>query len=168
MLKRTNHGDSSEKEASILQRNLFVALTSQEMIALSRFLSIMHIAVCMPIRWLAGCTHKLGAYGWGPFNMGQVIDTLKAKLDLIVDRPGLILDKKFMMEMFDDFRIFLPPFDDYLKNTFNERQMKVIARKSGTKVVHYGRLRDELFHPARKSAAATDDRLQQKQSLSSF
>jgi hypothetical protein len=48
---------SVNDKPSILQQNLFVALTSREMIALSRLLSILHIAICLPFRWLAGKTH---------------------------------------------------------------------------------------------------------------
>jgi hypothetical protein len=158
MLKRSSGDDSTTKEKSILQRNLFVALTSQEMIALSRFLSIMHIAVCMPLRWLAGCTHKLGVYDWGPFSMGRAIDSLKDKMNLMVDDPSLILNKNWMMDMWKPFSNELPPFEKYLNETFNKRQMKVIARKSGANVVQYGLLREELFNPTRKSAAATYDR----------
>ena len=36
--------------ANILQENLFVVLTSLEMIAVSRFFSILHVAVVIPIR----------------------------------------------------------------------------------------------------------------------
>ena len=77
MLRKHCRCNSNEK-ASLLQQNLFVALTSEEMIALSRLLSILHISVCMPFRWLAGKTHELKAYGldfgWGAMSMSRVID----------------------------------------------------------------------------------------------
>ena len=47
------------KEASLLQQNLFVVLKSSEMLALTRLMSIFHLSVCMPFRWLAGKTHEL-------------------------------------------------------------------------------------------------------------
>lgn len=40
------------QQASILQQNLFVVLTSMEMIALVRLLSILHISIFMPFRFL--------------------------------------------------------------------------------------------------------------------
>ncbi len=43
MLKRLPQGNTTIKEASVPQQRLFVALTSQEMIALSLLLSILHI-----------------------------------------------------------------------------------------------------------------------------
>ena len=58
MLKKTGNND----KASLLQRNLFVVLGSVEMIALACMLSIIHISVCMPFRWLVGKTHKLKEY----------------------------------------------------------------------------------------------------------
>ena len=83
MLKKANSGYTQDKDGSILQRNLLVTLTSHEMIALARLLSIMHIAVCMPFHWLAGCTHQLAVYEWGLFSMGRVIDILKANVNCI-------------------------------------------------------------------------------------
>ncbi len=55
----------SNENTSILQQNLFVALTSLEMTALSRLLSILHISLCMLFRWLAEKTHELKDYDWG-------------------------------------------------------------------------------------------------------
>lgn len=140
MLKKANSGQAHDKDGSILQRNLLVALTSREMIALARLLSVMHIAVCMPFWWLAGCTHQLAVYEWGPFSMGRVLDTLKANLDCISETPELILDEEFMMGIFQCYRDELLPFDKYLTETFTKRNMKVIARASGTKEIHYARL----------------------------
>ena len=63
MLKKRGKND----KASLLQRNLFIVLGSVEMIALARLLSIIHISVCMPFRWLAGKTHRLKEYkNWEP------------------------------------------------------------------------------------------------------
>ena len=60
------------QKASKLQQNLFIALTSEEMIALVRLLSILHISICsMPFRWLAGKTHELSHRDWGPMSMGR-------------------------------------------------------------------------------------------------
>ena len=58
MLKKTGNND----KASLLQRNLFVVIGSVEIISLARLLSIIHIYVCMPFRWLAGKTHRLKEY----------------------------------------------------------------------------------------------------------
>ena len=51
--------------ANILQENLFVVLSSLEMIAVSRLFSILHVSIVKPFRWLAGNTHKLAHHNWG-------------------------------------------------------------------------------------------------------
>ena len=52
MLRKHRQGNSNDK-ASILQQNLFVALTSEDMIALSCLLVIFHI-----------CLHTIPLVGW--------------------------------------------------------------------------------------------------------
>ncbi len=61
---------TKNESASILQKNLFVVLTSTEMIGLVRLLSILHISICMPFRYLAGKCHEFKQFGWGAADMG--------------------------------------------------------------------------------------------------
>jgi hypothetical protein len=68
------------ESVSILQQNLFVALKSSEMIALARLLSILHLSACIPFCWLAGKTHELSQYNWGPMSMGHAINTLNVAM----------------------------------------------------------------------------------------
>ena len=49
---------------NILQENLFIILSSSEMTALARVCSIVHLSICLPIRWLANNSHKLAEYNW--------------------------------------------------------------------------------------------------------
>ena len=49
---------------NILQDNLFIVLTSVEMVALCRVMCILHFKVCKPLRWLAGNTHHYGQMGF--------------------------------------------------------------------------------------------------------
>ena len=99
----------SADKASILQQNLFVVLSSSEMIALARLLSILHISVVMPFRYLAGKTHTLHEHNWGAADMGRVLDTLNSKLETIIQKPELIVDDAFMMDIFEEYRRELPP-----------------------------------------------------------
>ena len=149
----------ANQKPSILQQNLFVALTSSELISLVRLLSILHISVCIPMRWFAGKTHELSTYNWGPMSMGRTLDTLESKMQEISSKPTLILDEKFMMGIFDEFSNELPPFKEYLCLLFEKKQMSVVARKSGTKVVHFDHLRRQLFSPARKTDRDTSHRV---------
>ncbi len=131
--------------AGILMQNLFIALTSLEMIALTWLLSILHVSVCIPFCYLVGKTHEFAEYNWGVADMSRVLDTLHSRLNRIVNEPSLILDPLFMMSMFSEFQLQLPPFKEYWEMLFKHKQMKVIARKDGSKVVHYGRLQRYLF-----------------------
>lgn len=102
MLRKTRRSNSNEM-ASILQQNLFVALTSIEKIALSRLLSIFHISVCMPFRWGSNV-------GWGAMSMSRVIDTLYDKMNELYTTPSLIVDDEFMMCIFNEYVEELPTF----------------------------------------------------------
>ena len=78
----------SSGKASILQQNLFCVLKSSEMISLTRLLSIFHISVTVPMRWLAGKSHELERMrGMGAILMGRAIDTLEQE-DGVVDRES--------------------------------------------------------------------------------
>jgi hypothetical protein len=135
--------------------NLFVALTSLEMIALSRILSIIHLFIVVPCRYLAGKSHEFRDYNWGALDMSRVIDTLHQKLLKIKKQPDLMLDPIFMDNIFLEYRNELPPFQEYWNMLFKEKQMKVVALKDGTKVVHFARVRKEAFTPSRKSSKDT-------------
>jgi hypothetical protein len=134
----------------ILQPNLFVALRSREMIALSCLLSILNFSVCMPFHWLAEKKHKLKhCNDWGPISMSRVIDTLHKKMNQVCASPHLIKDENFMMNIFSEYLSELSPFREYWEVIFEKKQMSVVARcrKDGTKVIHMARLRMELFSP---------------------
>jgi hypothetical protein len=94
------------------------------MIALSRLLSILHISVCTLFRWLAGKTHELQDYGtdfgWGAMSMLGVIDTLYEKMNELHKSPSLIVDDGFMMIIFNEYLLELPPFEEYWKVTFEK------------------------------------------------
>jgi hypothetical protein len=53
----------------------------------------------------------------------------------------------------------LPPFSEYWELIFKKKQMKVISRKDGSKVVHYARLLKNLFSPDREADKLTTDRV---------
>ena len=66
---------------NILQENLFVVLSSSEMIALARVCAIIHLSICLPTRWLAGNSHKLAEYNWSVRSMGRIVDMLDISLE---------------------------------------------------------------------------------------
>jgi hypothetical protein len=66
-------------------------------------LSILHLSVCMPFRYLAGKSHEFKEYGWGAADMGHVLDTLYDKLQEIWQNPKLILVQSFMMDIMKQY-----------------------------------------------------------------
>ena len=149
------------ESTSILRRNLFVVLTSAEMIALSRLLSIIHLAICMPFRWLAGKTHELRQYNWGPMSMARVLDTLDKAMTEIKADPQKILDEDYMMTLFDEYASELPPFKEYLTLMYEKRSSSVVARKSSAKIVTLKHVRRTLFHPKKKTDRKSSRRVRE-------
>ena len=89
---------------NILQENLFIVLTSSEMVALCRVMAIVHFTISMPMRWLAGNTHHIGAqgYDWSARSMGKAIDAIydaMLEVELEQDRRRF-LDGDFMKGIF--------------------------------------------------------------------
>ena len=78
------------REDNILACNQMMLLSSVEFAAVARLWSIFHLAIIMPMRWLAGKTHKLAHRKWGYISMGKVMDKLKEDLQSIVNTPELI------------------------------------------------------------------------------
>ena len=99
---------------NILASNQMILLSSVDIIAVSRIWSILHIAIVMPMRWLAACIQKMKEYVWGYIYMEKLLDKLKDELNIIVDQPELIHDESFMMGMMDPWEAELPPLQEYL------------------------------------------------------
>lgn len=146
---------------NILQENLFIVLTSVEMIALCRVMAILHYKICMPLRWLAGNTHFLGqtGYDWSARSMGKAIDSLERALEHIELDGKLYLDEDFMNEIFDDIYVDddgnaapLAPLKDAMGYTMEEKQSE---RLDGSKVLSFDLLNAELFYPERDENKAT-------------
>ena len=89
------------KSENILARNLIILLSYFDIIAVSQLWYILHIAIVMPMRSLAECTHRMEEYGWGYIPMSKVFYKLKYDLNMIVYQPELIHDESFMMVMMD-------------------------------------------------------------------
>ena len=99
-------------EGNILQENLFVVLSSLEMVALSRLCLILYLSICIPFRWIAAKSHTLKQYNWGARSMGRVLDILEMKLDEIHNNCDLIVNMEYMMGLFQELVDELPPFKE--------------------------------------------------------
>ena len=135
------------KKNNILQRNLFVLLTSDEIVAQSRLLSIVYVSCMLPLRWLAGKTHELAKYKWGAYSMGLVLDTFRTKLRALKAVLKLFLNETFMMSLFEDIMNKLPLFRDYWDHLLKKKTMNVVSRKSGARLMGLAGAVKEMFHP---------------------
>ena len=99
------------------------------MVALLRVLSILHIATCLPTRWLAGNANDLGEDGFSYYDMGSVLDLMEDRFEEI--SGSLMMNDDYMMDMFSSIAINVDPFAKYLEFMFTEKQsISVAGRKS--------------------------------------
>ena len=70
---------------NVLQENLFIILSSCEMLALARVCSIIHLSICIPTRWLVGNTQELEEFDWSVRSMGKIVDILDVVLVEIIN-----------------------------------------------------------------------------------
>ena len=115
---------------NILQENLFIVLTSLELVSLCRVMAILHFKICMPLRWLAGNTHLLGqmGYDWSSQSMGKAIDALESTLVDIECNGELYLNEDYMSKIFDNIYTDsngnsapLKPLQDAMKYMFETK-----------------------------------------------
>jgi hypothetical protein len=143
---------------NLLQTSLYITLRSVEMVALLRVLSILYIAVCMPVRWLAGNTKHLAQYNFGAVSMGRTLDILEDAFIKISSDGALLMDKDFVMNIFSDIVEEVELFDKYLNFMFNKKSSNPVGtRNRDHNVQPYQLLREELFYPTRKDIQQTYD-----------
>eukprot|EP00957_Ditylum_brightwellii_P119560 9122535-Ditylum_brightwellii.AAC.1 len=68
---------------NVLQESLYIILLSSEMSALAQVCSIIHLAICFPMCWLAGNSHKQDKYSWLVHLMGWAADALENAMEVI-------------------------------------------------------------------------------------
>ena len=88
------------------------------MIATSILFTILNVAISMPVRWLAGNTHKLAHHNCGDRSIGRVFELFHTALNNILDDITLIHEKSTMMFIFQDIIEELPEFKAFLVNKF--------------------------------------------------
>ena len=148
---------------NILQENLFIVLTSVEMVDLCQVMAILFFKIIMPLHWLAGNTHYLQQCGinWSVHSIGKAIDALETALIKIQDNGSLYLDESFMNAIFSKIHtdeegrnIPLGPLEEAVSYQYEVKQTPAI---DGSKVLPYDQLNAELFYPQRKENAETTD-----------
>ena len=144
-----------------LEESLFVILSSTEFIAVTRVMCILMVAVSQLMRYLVGCSHTFGQYGWSNRHMSKQFDVLEKHLLYLVDHQENFLDKDFMLNIFGEAREQLPPFNEFLTYKYGKKQQRCIKglgdNTSHVKVVPYKLLIDKLFNPQDEANKQTND-----------
>jgi hypothetical protein len=149
---------SKSKDHSILQKKLYIVLRSSEMIASFRLLSIIHVAIVLPHRWLTGNAHLLAADNFGITDMAEVAQLIHNALDEIASDGQLVLDQDFMMGILDPIKEQVPAFKEYMEFMLEEHTcFGVGSRLEANKKLLYDELLAELFYPARRENIETND-----------
>ena len=140
------------KSEAILQRKLYWMLRSVECVSLLHVLSILHIAVCLPTRWLSANTRDLAEYGFGYFDLGKMLDLFDDAFEKIMDDGSLFLDEDFMMKILEDLEIKIDPFKEYVAFMFEEKKGNLVGgcTNEEDKVMPFDLLRAALFYPTRQ------------------
>ena len=157
---------STPRADNILQENLFIVLSSVELLASSRVFAIIHFAINVPMRWLAGNSKDLAAYDWSVVSMSRAIDCVYNALLVIKEDGKRLTDENFMMSIFDSLNI--EPLNDFMKTAFEsevpaaeDQDVNANARRRDRNVylpkkANAKYVRHELFHPSRKEHVQTN------------
>ena len=136
--------------ANALQHCLFITLSSMEVIAKLRVASILFLSVIVPMRWLAGNTHKLAHRNWGERSMGCAIDLLHSAFVKIQSDGALLLDYDFVMKIFCPIYSDLPEFEEYISYYFENKEGNIVGSvQSKDRVLSIDEAMAELFWPSK-------------------
>ena len=143
---------------NILQQSLFIVLSSMETIAQLRIASILYLSVIIPMRWLAGNTHKLAHRNWGEKSMGRALDLIYHAFVKIQADGSLLLIYDFIMNIFSPLYDELPELKDYLDFHLEEKEGNVIGSvKEKDRVLVIDEAMEELFYPKRRANRETTE-----------
>jgi len=139
----------SDKE-NILQYNLFLTLRCNEMTAQLRVAAILHVAIVIPMRWLAGKTHELAKYNWGERSMSRVLDLVYDVFVELEADGSKGVDADYMLNIFSSIGDEVEPFKKYLEYMFEEKESNVVdSKRRETRVLSMDLAVAELFWPTR-------------------
>ena len=87
--------------------------------------------------------------------MGRLLDKLYEAIELLREEPMKIINESFMMGIFVDFELEIPPYKNYIDYLYNTKtQYKVVRDR--IKYQPFKELRKELFNPTCESNIETN------------
>lgn len=144
-------------DTGILERNLFLMLSSVEVVSFLRVLCILHISICMPLRWLTANCGDLEQYKFGVAEMPDALDLMDKAFDKVVKDGKKIMNEKFMMGIFGKLTRKIAPFKAYLTEMYEDKYSNLVGPTTKEeKVLPWAMLRSELFYPSRIDVLETN------------
>ena len=118
----------------------------------------MHIAICLPTRWLARNTKHLAEFNFGYYNMETMLDLMEAHFEAIADFGTLMVNEDYMMNMFLTIADKVDPFNNYLQFMFTEQLSEPVGvcKSVEDKVLLHDELYAELFYPTKANICQTE------------
>ena len=127
--------------SNILEDFLYIALRSDEYIAMTRANAIIDIVVSRPLRWLAGNSFNLD--NWSPLDMRIALQAVHAVFTEAANDGRVLLDPT--RDIFGDIAKVQPLFAEW-RRYFIEKEH--VMSPDGSTPHHLFKLsRDELFDP---------------------
>ncbi len=88
--------------------------------------------------------------------MGQTVDLMEEAFEKIANDGEMMLDKEFIMNMFEPIVDQVEPFAEYLEFTFENKEGHALgSREKAIKWLPFDELRTELFFPSRNYVCQT-------------
>ena len=121
------------------------------MVGLLRVLSILHVSICMPMRWLAGNCGNLSEFEFGVSDMPESLDLMDAAFEEISKDGNLLLDQEFMLTIFQPLLNKITPFQEYMDFMFKGKKVNLVGSQAVEDCVFpFELLSVELWDPTRK------------------
>ncbi len=115
-------------EKFILEENIYIILSSVEIITYLLVLSIICISLSQLLRWLAGKSNDLEHHDVGAAHMAETVYIIDDVIFEMLQDGSKIMDGDYMMGMFDN-KETVSPFKNYSTYMFEERTSCVIGSR---------------------------------------
>ena len=100
-----------------------------------RVLSVIQMCVVILLRWLYGNCDKLAEFNFGVAYMSVTIDLMDDAWSSIANDGSKMFDDDYMFGIFQPIIEKISPFEQYMKDMFEERTSYVVGGKTDIKKV---------------------------------
>ena len=136
----------------ILEKHHIIILSSVEIVAQLRVLTIFQLAVVLPHRWLYTHSGSLEEWDFGAADLAWVIDILYDGFGKVIEQLQRYLRDDFIIdEMWAPVTNKVPPFKNFLTHMYEERTSKTVGHSTeDEKTIPLDELRAAVFYPTHR------------------